>query len=165
MSSIGSSMYLGASAMNAFGTGMAVTAHNTANVNTAGFTPQRVTYADGPNGQGVRVEAVFQGSAPARPGTNPADRTYGSGGLPAEAINGLAAPATASPQELLNAGASASAVYGATSGMPPEFINPSGTDLGREMVQMLTVQRAYEANAQTVRTGDAMSGILLDMKA
>ena len=89
MSGITGSMNLGASAMNAHAWGMAVTAHNVANVNTAGFTPQHAVYATG----------------------------------------------------------------------------PGGTDLGREMTQMISTQRTYEANAQVVRTGDAMLGTLLDLKA
>lgn len=41
---------------------MAVTAHNVANVNTAGFEPQRALYATGPQGRGVRLDAVSQRS-------------------------------------------------------------------------------------------------------
>lgn len=50
MSSISAGMSLGASAMSAHSGGMAVTAHNVANVNTAGFEPQRALYATGPQG-------------------------------------------------------------------------------------------------------------------
>ena len=49
--------------------------------------------------------------------------------------------------------------------MESDFVNPGGTDLGREMTQMISTQRTYEANAQVVRTGDAMLGTLLDLKA
>ena len=49
--------------------------------------------------------------------------------------------------------------------MPPEVVNPSGTDLGREMTQMISTQRTYEANARTVRASDAMLGALLDLNA
>lgn len=135
MSNINSSMTLGASAMYAHSWGMAVTAHNVANVNTAGFEPQRAVYATGSAGRGVHLDAVFQGAGPARAGA-PAD-----------------------------AWSAANAVYDVTSGLPLEAARPSGTDLAREMTQMISTQHTYEANAQVVRTGDAMLGTLLDIKA
>ncbi|MFT4302084.1 MAG: flagellar basal body rod C-terminal domain-containing protein [Desulfovibrio sp.] len=133
MSSISSSMQLGASAMNTHSWGMAVTAHNVANVSTAGFEPQRAVYATGPAGQGVHLDAVLQGNgAPNAGGTS---------------------------------FSAAQAVYDVTSGLPLEATNPSGTDLSREMVSMITNQHAYKANAAVVRTGDDMLGTLLDIKA
>lgn len=136
MSSIPAGMSIAASAMNAHSRGMAVTAHNLANVNTAGFEPQRAAYATGPQGQGVRVDAVFQGSGLAGAVDGPAQ--------------GLSDPAL---------------LRGAASGLLPEAVQPSGTEPAREMTQMIATQRTYEANAQVVRSGDAMLGTLLDMKA
>lgn len=133
MSGITGSMNLGASAMNAHSWGMAVTAHNVANVNTAGFVPQHAVYATGPGGRGVRLDAVLQDSGVA-------------GRLPAEVRNNPA-------------------VSAAPASVESDFVNPGGTDLGREMTQMISTQRTYEANAQVVRTGDAMLGTLLDLKA
>ena len=133
MSGITGSMNLGASAMNAHSWGMAVTAHNVANVNTAGFAPQHAGYATGPGGRGVRLDAVLQDSGVA-------------GRLPAEVRNNPA-------------------VSAAPASVESDFVNPGGTDLGREMTQMISTQRTYEANAQVVRTGDAMLGTLLDLKA
>ena len=112
---------------------MAVTAHNVANVNTAGFAPQHAVYATGPGGRGVRLDAVLQDSGVA-------------GRLPAEVRNNPA-------------------VSAAPASVESDFVNPGGTDLGREMTQMISTQRTYEANAQVVRTGDAMLGTLLDLKA
>jgi len=68
MMSTSSSMQLGASAMNAYSWGMAVTAHNVANVNTAGFEPQRAVYANNSHNQGVSFDAVLKdaGSAAAQ---------------------------------------------------------------------------------------------------
>ncbi|WP_022656058.1 flagellar basal body rod C-terminal domain-containing protein [uncultured Desulfovibrio sp.] len=126
MSGITDSMYIGALAMNAHSWGMAVTAHNVANVNTAGFTPQQAVYATGPGGRGVRLDAVLQDAG---------------------AAGRLAAGTDNDPS------------------MPPEVVNPSGTDLGREMTQMISTQRTYEANARTVRASDAMLGALLDLNA
>ena len=133
MSGITGSMNLGASAMNAHSWGMAVTAHNVANVNTAGFASQHAVYATGPGGRGVRLDAVLQDSGVA-------------GRLPAEVRN-------------------TPAVSAAPASVESDFVNPGGTDLGREMTQMISTQRTYEANAQVVRTGDAMLGTLLDLKA
>ena len=124
MSGTSDSMYIGASALNAHSWGMAVTAHNVANVNTAGFTPRRAVYAEGPDARGVRLDAVLQ-----------------------DAAGRFDVAASGEPS------------------MPPEFVNPSGTDLGREMTRMISTQRTYEANAQTVRSADAMRGVLLDIKA
>ncbi len=133
MSGITGSMNLGASAMNAHSWGMAVTAHNVANVNTAGFAPQHAVYATGSGGRGVRLDAVLQDSGVV-------------GRLPAEVRNNPA-------------------VSAAPASVESDFVNPGGTDLGREMTQMISTQRTYEANAQVVRTGDAMLGTLLDLKA
>lgn len=60
MSSISASMQYGAQAMNSLSWGMATTAHNLANVSTAGFKPQHPVYATGPDGWGVQVDAVLQ---------------------------------------------------------------------------------------------------------
>lgn len=54
---------------------------------------------------------------------------------------------------------------GFPAGTPPEFINPSGTELAREIPHMITTQRAFEANAATVRASDEMLGTLLSIKA
>ena len=61
MSSISSAMHTGASALNTYAWGMTIVAHNVANVNTDAFEPQRIHYADGPGGEGVRLNAVSQG--------------------------------------------------------------------------------------------------------
>lgn len=53
-------MQYGVQGMNAHAWGMSTTAHNLANVNTAGFKPQRPVLATGANGLGVQVDAVVQ---------------------------------------------------------------------------------------------------------
>ncbi|QCC85229.1 flagellar basal-body rod protein [Desulfovibrio desulfuricans] len=89
MMSTSSSMQLGASAMNAYSWGMAVTAHNVANVNTAGFEPQRAVYANNSHNQGVSFDAVLKdaGSAAAQnPDWTAAKAVYDvTSGLPLEA--------------------------------------------------------------------------------
>ena len=121
MSGITGSMNLGASAMNAHSWGMAVTAHNVANVNTAGYRAVRVAYETGPDGYGVRPDVV--------PPSGP--------------------PSVALPPD---------------PAMPPEMIFPSNTELAREFVTMISTQRAYDANAVSIRTWDQMTGVLLDLK-
>jgi flagellar basal-body rod protein FlgC len=128
-----SSLAVAAGAMTAQSWGLAVTAHNVANVSTAGFQPGRAAYATGPAGFGARLSAVVPAADAARP----------------EAANGASA---VSP---------AQAVYDVTTIVGA----PSGTDLGTASVEMIATQHAYEANAQVVRTADAMLGTLLDMKA
>ena len=59
--SISSSMSIASSALSAFGAGMQTTTHNVANVNTAGFNPQRAEYSDISGNNGTRLDAVFQG--------------------------------------------------------------------------------------------------------
>lgn len=46
--------------MNAFSSGMAVTAHNVANVSTSGFVPSRAVYSDNADNQGVSFEAALR---------------------------------------------------------------------------------------------------------
>lgn len=43
------------------------------------------------------------------------------------------------------------------------YIEGSNTDLAHEYVHMISTQRAYEANAVSIRTMDDMTGYLLDM--
>lgn len=118
-------IYSAASAMNAFGVGMAGSAHNVANVNTAGFQPQEVVYQTGPQGQGVQAQVM--------------------------------PPSPPSQEEQLDAASAAQM-------LPPEMLHPSGTELAREFTHMITYQRAFEANAVTIRTWDDTLGMIVDMK-
>lgn len=47
--------------------------------------------------------------------------------------------------------------------LPPGYIEGSNTDLAHEYVHMISTQRAYEANAVSIRTMDDMTGYLLDV--
>lgn len=49
--------------------------------------------------------------------------------------------------------------------LPPELLDSSNTELAREFSTMIATQRAYEANAVSVQTWDAMLGTLIDTKA
>lgn len=57
---ITSALFMGAGAMQAHSWGMAVHAHNVANVSTDGFAPQRALFATGPGGQGVTLDSVIR---------------------------------------------------------------------------------------------------------
>ena len=46
----------------------------------------------------------------------------------------------------------------------PGYLEGSNTDIGREYAHMISTQRAFEANAISVRTMDDVTGMLLDMK-
>ena len=83
------SLQIGASALNAFSWGTAVTAHNVANVSTAGFEPRRAVYATNPNNQGVSFDAVLKDTGSAvvqNPDWAAAKAVYDvTSGLPLEA--------------------------------------------------------------------------------
>lgn len=132
---ISSALYLGAGAMQAHSWGMAVSAHNVANVSTDGFTPQRALFATGPGGRGVTLDTVLR-EPPLGGAVSAQDRPGAVSGGDAH-----------------------------VAGLPPEALRPSGTELAKEMPRMIVTQRTYEANAQTVRTADDMLGTLLNIKA
>lgn len=52
------------SALSAMGVAQQVSANNIANVNTDGFKASTVEFESGPEGQGVRVGAIRESSAP-----------------------------------------------------------------------------------------------------
>lgn len=56
------SLYVGASALNAFSKGVQATAHNLANVSTANFKPAETRYNERPAGQGVDAALVLRSS-------------------------------------------------------------------------------------------------------
>lgn len=119
---------INATALSAFSTGLAVTAHNIANVNTHGFIPSHTTYEDLSYNHGVQVADVSKDSFAPR-----------------------------EPVEMMG--------LQTGHGLDPLMLNPSQTDLAREMVGLVTTQRAYEANAVAFTVGDEMIGALLDIKA
>ncbi|MDR3358058.1 MAG: flagellar basal-body rod protein [Desulfovibrio sp.] len=140
-------MSIGAQALNSYSVGMAVTAHNVANVNTSDFKPQTAVFATGQDGVGVRLETIFQDNGLARP-------------RPLDMADSLASPTDLYGWAVVNA---AIAPDGDANGMSPEFINPSGTDFGREMVNMIVAQYSFGANAVAIRSADDMAGTLLDI--
>ena len=149
MNGITESMSIVAQALSSYSVGMAVTAHNVANVNTSGFKPQTAVFATGPDGVGVQLETIFQGNGLARP-------------RPLDMPDSLASPADTHARTIV---ASAAAPNGDANGMPPEFVNPGGTDPGREMVNMIVARYSFEANAATIRAADEISGTLLNVMA
>lgn len=162
---LGSVPFVSVSALDAFATGMQATAHNIANVNTAGFQPQAVYYADLPPHMGVRVGDIT-GPGPTAPRPDPDAVTFprdpGVVTFPApEQPIGVLPP----PPDDLTAPVSPEQVNPAyTAFMPPEMLNPSNTSLETEMVHMMIAQRAYEANVVPVQAWNEMTGTLIDIK-
>lgn len=126
--------YTAASAMTAFGHGINASAHNIANVSTAGFDPLQTYYQSGPQDQGVQVAAIHSTAIPPE---NMAS------------VDANPPPAAVDMADVL----------------PPEALNPSNTDLAREFSTMIATQRAYEANAVSIQTWDAMLGTIIDVRA
>ncbi|BFR47730.1 flagellar basal body protein [Nitratidesulfovibrio sp. HK-II] len=116
------------SALDAFGTSMAVTANNVANMNTDEFRASDVRLQSGPQDQGVQVAEIRESSTPG--------------------------PLRQDLRRIENEDGSVS--------VEPGLIEGSNTDLARETVNMITDQRAFEANAAVVRARDEMTGILVD---
>lgn len=52
------------SALDSYAWGIALSAHNIANVNTESFEPQRIHYATGPSAEGVHIIAITQSDGP-----------------------------------------------------------------------------------------------------
>lgn len=48
--------------------------------------------------------------------------------------------------------------------LPPEILNPSGTDIPSSFVDMIATENAFEANAVTIKVWDSMMGALIDTK-
>ena len=130
--SLGTAMYPSLTALSAFGAGLQNTAHNLANVLTAGFKAGRVTYADLPHlsGTAARGPEKMPVSGPLVP--------YGPG---------LPPPA------------------GQNSAVPAGFVEGSTTDIAAEMVNLIVISRAYQANAKVVPTVDSMLGTVINLRA
>lgn len=121
------------SALDAFGTSMAVTANNVANMNTDEFRASDVRLQTGSadqsgQEQGVQVAEIRQST------------TEG--------------PLRMDLRREVHEDGSVSVEQGLVEG--------SNTDVAKEMVNMITDQRAFEANAAVVRARDEMTGILVD---
>ena len=129
--SLSTAMYPSLTALNAFGTGLQSTAHNLANVLTAGFKAGRVTYADLPHQSGTvaRGPEKLSVQGPLVP--------HGPGLPPSAAWN----PA-----------------------IPAGFVEGSTTDVVTEMTNLITISRAYQANAKVVPTVDSMLGMAINLR-
>ena len=117
------SLFVGASALNAFSQRIQTTTYNVANVSTAGFKPVTAQLADGPAGMGVELHSLMRNGQP------------------------VTSTVTAPAQSLQNRSI------------------PGSTELEREIANLIYDQRAFQANAQTVRTADSLFGYVLDIKA
>ncbi len=139
-------MNYAASAMNAFSTGISVSSHNVANVNTSGYTPYSVNYETGAQGNSVRVAEITRSEY----GGLVSGTDYNSAYL--SPSNSSAALPDTSPVPY-------------ESSLPQEALRPSGVDLSKEFPSVISSQRSYEAQAATIRVTDQMTGTLLDMTA
>ena len=76
--------------MNAFSTGMAVTAHNVANVSTSGFAPSRAVYSSNADNQGASFETALQST-----GSSATDDTWAASSAVYDVTSGLPLEAAA----------------------------------------------------------------------
>lgn len=60
ISGLSSAMDWSSASLGVHSTGLQVTAHNVANVSTAGFDPQRAAYATSSSGNGVVLDTVYK---------------------------------------------------------------------------------------------------------
>lgn len=134
---------INAAAMSAFGQGLNTTAHNLANINTQDFRAWSRVYSEGQPGQGPRAviengEDVF----------GVRDRVSVSF---LESSDPEAAPDQISENDLL-----------------PEDMSGNTVDLARETVNLITDQRAFEANAAVISTrqtlDDDVLGLVVDRR-
>lgn len=142
-----SAMSSATSALTAFGDAMNVHAHNVANINTDAFQPQVASYSTGPGGQGVQLHV----STPEREEMVNSAVNAANGGYNGNLFT-------------LSREAGASDAINAAGPSVSGMLSHSDTELSVELTQMITTQYAHAANANTVRTADAMMGTLLDMK-
>lgn len=123
---------------------MDVAANNVANVNTDGFQASTVTTSDrayiNDIGQGTQVTGTY---APPRPGPMAIDTA---------APNVTPAPL---PNQAVPPAGGAASVDG--------MVELSNTDLVTEMTNMISAQRAYDANIGMSRTVDEANQTLLDL--
>ncbi len=121
-------------AMSAFGEGIAVTAHNIANMNTPGFQPwSRVYTSDGKQG-GVHMRV--------------------------RAGDRLSVGPDLADFPLLQPGNDDESVFpGSLSALPES----NAVDITREMIGLITDQHAFEANAACIQTRQVMDAEVLGL--
>lgn len=132
------------SALKAFSEGVALTAHNVANVNTDGFNPISFAYGAGPAVPGstgsVLGNVQLQPSPPALVPRGDSVTLFAPSPVVADDIGWNTAP-----------------VY-------------SNTDVSREMVNLMVAQNGFEANAETIAQRalteqEALSGLFVNREA
>lgn len=143
MTSLIGSINASTSALNVFGTKMAVTSHNLANISTEDFAPQRAVNADVSGMRGVRLDAVLQAR----------NELFGDQTKPVDAVS---------------IGRSHLAEENGSTGknfVPQGILPLSGTDFSREMTNASIASHAFEANTIALRMADEMLGTVLNTKA
>jgi len=134
---------INAAAMSAFGQGLNPTAHNLANINTQDFRAWSRVYSEGRPGQGPRAV------------TRSGEDAFGARDRVSLSFLDPSDPEAALRQISEN-------------GLPPEAMSGNTVDLARETVNLITDQRAFEANAAVISTrqtlDDAMLGLVADRR-
>lgn len=122
------------SSMLAHAMGIGVTAHNIANLNTAGFSSRRALYASGPRGSGVELYSVD-----IDPPAFPQEAT------PASRIKSTA------PESLPHTACGADEA-------------PANVDLALEMVRLIAAETGFMANANVASAQAGVYDCLLSLK-
>ena len=158
-------IYVAASGVRSTMQRQEVLANNLANANTPGFRAETVAFRVAPvTGPGLPTRAFVAESTPG------ADFTPGvitTTGRPLDvAVQGLSplggnlwsrSFASGDP----TVGASGTANFGA---LQSGSLEESNTDLTGELVNMITAQRVYQANAQTIKTQDQVLQTLVNLR-
>ena len=117
---------------------MDVTAHNVANVNTNGFKSSSVTFKD------AHPQTIQEAGAAGN----------GRGGInPMQVGNGVAASSIGKNE-----------APGAMMSENGDIFEMSNTNLTKELTDMITTQRGFEANVKTIKTADEMLEELTKLK-
>lgn len=151
---------ISASALDALGLRLQNEAHDVANANTAGFRPGGVLLEEAPGGRGVRAVVSEAGGRlfPVQPEEGAGGSVLGRldngqvEGRPGDGLTGRVEGETEAARLLRRERLVASLDQAAE----------SAADLGRELVDMVRDQRAFEANARVLQTMERMGGYVLD---
>jgi flagellar basal body rod protein FlgG len=168
------------SALNAGRTVAAINANNIANANTSGYRPRQAHLAEAPAHGGVRVASVsVDNLSPLYTRSGVFQRNYGG-----DIVDPRGRPLFNGIKEGVTVGEDGTLYdYGEPVGRIQMFdgvgnpivvgsqhivtgmIAMSNVSLANEAVTMILNQRAFEANAVSVKTHDSMMGTIFNMKA
>jgi flagellar basal body rod protein FlgC len=154
-------MYVNATALDAFGSGMQATAHNIANVSTRDFEPQTYAYMSGPDDYGV-IFVPKEGFDPPPPSYPDPSLGYWADSARPVTSGDVVASSIGSPKAGFDPPPGPPYYPDPTLGYWTDTINNS-VDTPREIVNMIANERAYQVNVHVISTMEDTSGVLLDM--